>query len=166
MHGTIDAISIQAAQDALKDMKLQPEQIFEIKGKPHQEIAPQETHPAWTTEEEQKPLTPDPIFQKPKSARSYAPIVDTLRLYAGWLLAWYALIYGLGSFQHSRPLPFRIPYAEALMLSPLVLSFCFASFLFLLVSTAHKRMQGKLLSGITLYGISVGLFIVYRMNVA
>ncbi|TSC58746.1 MAG: hypothetical protein Greene041662_712, partial [Candidatus Peregrinibacteria bacterium Greene0416_62] len=96
----------------------------------------------------------------------YLPIAATLRLYAGWLLAYYALVYAVGWYAHSRPLPFEIPYVEALILSPLVLSFTFAAFLFLIGHSLYMSWGKGLWKGIFVSVIGVGVFVVYRMNVA
>ena len=90
---------------------------------------PREQVPAhdWTVEEE-------PSVSVSQESL-YFPIIDTLRLYAGWLLAWYAIIYGLGSYQASRTLPFEIPYLMGIYYSPLVLSFTLGAFLFLLFTS-------------------------------
>lgn len=161
LRGTIDAISIQAAQDALKGMNLQPEEIHEATLHDQNFISEEKSHlgnhPAW-----QVTSTADKYLE----TKSYYRIIETLRLYAGWLLAWYGLIYALGSYQHVRQLPFRIPYAQALFLSPLVLSFCFAAFLFLLLSTMHSIARKGKLIGFILYSLGIGVFVWYRMNVA
>ncbi len=101
-----------------------------------------------------------------RGARNYLPLHETLRLYAGWLLAWYAVVYALGSYQHMRPLPFRFPLAEALFLSPLVLSFTLAAFLYLLLGSVHRAIGGGKVKGLFLLLLGVGVFAWYRMNVA
>jgi hypothetical protein len=138
--GYIDAMSLQAARDQILAMGLDPIEIYE-------------TPPASV-----KP-------SKPAPNTAYLPMFETLRLYAGWLLAWYALVYIIGSYQFSKSLPFRIPYAESLFLSPLVLSFTFAAFLFLLLSSLYKHFGRNKIIGIFLTAIGVCIFLLYRMNV-
>ena len=187
VEGTIDAISIQAAYDALQQMQLEAKEL-------HEEPTPVEPSPLPQPEKPKEPVidweeakkqvvlqrleeeiegetkepsdtaNEAPLSELGSPARAYYPILDTLRLYAGWLLAWYCLVYALGMYQHTRNLPFRIPYVEGLLLSPLVLSFAFATFLFLLF-TGIQRGKGKL-SGIILAIVGVGVFVLYRMNTA
>lgn len=95
----------------------------------------------------------------------YFPLIDTLRLYAGWLLAWYCLVYALGNYQYARALPFRIPYVEGLFLSPLVLSFTLAAYLFLLFSSIWKILGKGFVRGGVLAILGIGAFVLYRMNV-
>ena len=99
------------------------------------------------------------------SKEAYFPFLETLRLYAGWLLAWYALVYALGSYQFLKELPFRIPYAESLFLSPLVFSFTFAAYLFLLCTTLYIALHRNTYIGFFLFILGVGSFVLYRMNI-
>jgi hypothetical protein len=85
-------------------------------------------------------------------------------LYAGWLLAWYALAYALGSYQWTRNLPFRIPLVEGLLLSPLVLSFTLATFLFLMFTEIHKASD-KRANKYALIIVGIIAFLFYRVNV-
>ncbi len=84
----------------------------------------------------------------PEASRKYYPLVDTLRLYAGWLLAWYLLFVALGYYAFEREMPFEIPIVEGFFFSPLIFRFITAIFLFLAFSSLHKLMRGKLLSGL------------------
>ena len=99
------------------------------------------------------------------SSVNYFPLYDTMRLYAGWLLAWYGVVFALGSYQSLKPLPFHVPYADSLFLSPLVLSFTFASYLFLLCSSIHKSLLHNKASAIVLAIAGLALFFAFRMNV-
>ncbi|MBM3227649.1 hypothetical protein FJZ27_02160 [Candidatus Peribacteria bacterium] len=107
-----------------------------------------------------------PSLDDPSTPRVYLPIAATLRLYAGWLLAYYAVVYALGWYVRSRPLPFAIPYVEALLLSPLVLSFTLAAFLFLILQSAHNTWGKGPLKGCFLGVCGLALFLLYRTNVA
>ena len=109
---------------------------------------------------------------KKKKTRSesdvlYYPIVDTLRLYAGWLLAWYLLVYAFGAYQYTRDVSYRLPYVEALLppFSPIVLQFSFGAFLFLLLSAFHRRVHGGTFFTIALSVIGIVLFMFYRLNI-
>lgn len=105
------------------------------------------------------------VDSQPKLQKAYFPLYETLRLYAGWLLAWYCLVYAIGSYQYMKEVPFHFPYAESLFLSPLVLSFTFGAYLFLLLSGIYKYYSKNKLLGLGLFVIGIALFILYRMNV-
>lgn len=143
--GTLDALSLQAAREELVSKGLDPIEIFQ---------APLTVHQQSTA-----PVT------KITSNTAYLPLLETLRLYAGWLLAWYALIYIVGAYQFTKELPFRIPYAESLFLSPLVLSFTFAAFIFLLLSSVYILLKRNKIVAFLLCIIGVATFLLYRMNV-
>lgn len=100
-----------------------------------------------------------------KQSKTYYPMLDTLRLYAGWLLAWYAIVYALGYYQSTRNLSFEVPYLMGIYTSPLVLSFTLASFLFLLMTSLHKRFGRGMFSGISITILGLVIFVLYRMNV-
>ncbi len=94
----------------------------------------------------------------------YAPLSDTLRLYAGWLLAWYALVYALGSYIMLKHLPFNVPFLDGLFLSPLVLDFAFGTFCFLTLSSVHRLLGRGTGIGIVLALVWLGLmtgFVLY-----
>jgi hypothetical protein len=145
--GSVEAMSLQAAREQVVAMGLDPIEIYE------------------TPADSAKTAQPTPKKAKPPRDTAYLPMFETLRLYAGWLLAWYALVYIIGAYQFSKALPFRIPYAESLFLSPLVLSFTFAAFLFLLLSSVYKHFGRKKIFGIILTFIGIAVFLLYRMNV-
>jgi hypothetical protein len=100
-------------------------------------------------------------------AVKYHPLHDTLRLYAGWLLAFYAVAYALGAYQHTRSLPFRIPYAEAQLpaFAPLVFSMTLGVFLFLLLGTLHRTLRGGKALGFLFALLGILAFTFYRMNI-
>lgn len=174
VSGSIEAFSLQAANDALKQMHLIPEEIHEstTSEKP---LTPEQaekllsfTPPLPVDDESSLPAPfagPEPSTAAPEAERTYFPLLDTLRLYAGWLLAWYCLVYALGHYQHSRPLPFSIPFVEGLFLSPLVLSFTLAAYLFLLLTGLWKATGKGIVKGLIVTGIGVVGFVLYRMNV-
>lgn len=176
-EGTIEAFSLQAAHDALKQMHLIAEEIHESLPS-EQPLTPEraETLLSFTVpaavgetpaEIPPKLVTESPQVPSPKSspAPSYFPLLDTLRLYAGWLLAWYCLVYALGSYQHVRPLPFRIPFVEGLFLSPLVFSFSLAAYLFLLLTGIWKGLGRGIIKGFLALVLGIAAFLLYRMNV-
>ena len=193
VRGTIDAVNTDAARQALKEMDLLPEELHEatlqekravqegvtdflqspltpnlvleggaeMKQAPLSPAPPPEEEKTREQAEGKKPLSPK------KSKKTYFPFTDTLRLYAGWLLAWYCAVYMLGGYQYTRNLPFRIPYVEALLppFSPIVLSFTLAAFLFLLCTSLQKALGGGKFTGATLGGLGIVAFALYRLNV-
>lgn len=102
---------------------------------------------------------------KPETGRRYAPFSETLRLYAGWLLAWYALVYALGFYSGARPLPFDIPYIRGMYYSPLVLSFTLGSFLFLLCGSVAAAISARRGTKVLLTMAGIAAFVLYRINV-
>lgn len=89
---------------------------------------------------------PSILKAEPKK-HAYHPLFSTLRLYAGWLLAWYALFVAVGYYARERALPWDIPFVGAFAGSGLVFSFVVAIFFFLLLSTLHRALQGKTMMG-------------------
>ncbi len=103
-----------------------------------------------------KAAEPSPINKT--TSRDYHPLSGTLRLYAGWLLAWYGLFVAVGYFSFERSLPWNIPFVQAFYLSPLIFSFIVAIFIFLTLSAIHKIMKGGLIAGIAFTLVGIGLF--------
>lgn len=79
-------------------------------------------------------------------ASRYAPLLDTIRLYAGWLLAWYAIVFLVGGQQKLGRLATDIEWLESLSQSPLVLRCAFGTFLFLLLSTIYTWKGGTMMA--------------------
>ncbi len=90
---------------------------------------------------------------------TYHPLTATLRLYAGWLLAWYGLFVAVGYYSVYRVLPWDIPFVQAFYLSPLIFSFIAAIFIFLMMSAIHKAVKGGLLAGISISILGIVLFV-------
>ncbi len=91
----------------------------------------------------------------PSEEATYLPLVETLRLFAGWLIAWYGLVYLLGGLQLKKSISADIPFIAALSTSSLVLRFCFGTFLFLLLTTIHAWMGKGIAKGIALSLIGI-----------
>ena len=175
--GELDAHSMQAAREALIAMGLEPVEIVETPRSGEKDDAPMpdplpiESSPPPL--DIQAPENPPPTITEEAPKREvpadtehvYFPLLETLRLYAGWLLAWYCLVYAIGSYQFMKELPFRLPYAESLFLSPLVLSFTFAAYLFLLLSGVYRNTGKKRIIAFFLFLIGIAVFVLYRMNV-
>lgn len=81
---------------------------------------------------------------------SYLPLIETLRLFAGWLIAWYGLVFLLGGLQIKHSISENIPFISALFSSDLVLRFSFATFIFLLLTSLHAWMGKGIAKGIVL----------------
>lgn len=111
-----------------------------------------------------KPDTDKPEIPEEREY-NYFPMIVTLRLYAGWLLAWYGLFVALGYYSFFRSLPFEIPFVEAFFLSPLIFTFVLAIFLFLFFSTLNRAWHGNRITGLILALAGVGLVIFVRTNI-
>ena len=186
MHGTIEAADEDAARAELQNQELSPDELFQISYDSSSSAPPPAPAEADITVESEKDKEieieePDTqaspydwenvekeatVKARTSEERIYYPIVDTLRLYAGWLLAWYFLVYALGLYQTTRELPFRIPYLQGIFDSPLVLSFTLASFLFLLMTSLNRLVDSnrKFLSGLVFTVLGLAAFVLYRMN--
>lgn len=138
-EGTIDAISLQNARDLLKAKGLFVEEMHEAT------MNDRHIKKTFTVVERTEPAKPT-LPTEP----TYYPLIDTLRLYAGWLIAWYGLIFAVGAYQHRGVLPFHSELIAGLASSPIVLSSAFGVFFFLMLSSIHKRISGGILKGIIL----------------
>ncbi len=97
--------------------------------------------------------------------KMYYPLVDTFRLYAGWLLAWYMVVLAVGSSQRLHAVPWKIALIEELFSTPLILSFTAATFLFLLFTDLHRLMGGGTVKAVGLSFIALILFLFFQANV-
>lgn len=122
---------------------------------------------AFTTPPAPKPTTETaPTRTAPKAeSSSYASLTTTIRLYAGWLLAWYGLFIAIGYYATVRELPWEIPFVRAFFVSPLIFSFIIAIFLFLLLSGVHRLLHGRLITGIVLTLVGIGSFVGLRLMI-
>jgi len=99
----------------------------------------------------------------PAEETAYLPLIETLRLFAGWLIAWYGLVYLLGGLQLKKSISTDIPFIAALSTSSLVLRFCFGTFLFLLLTSVHAWMGKGIAKGIVLVMTGVLLFVGFHL---
>lgn len=83
----------------------------------------------------------------------YYPLVDTLRLYAGWLLTLLLLVEAVGAYAKIRSLPFAFPLLEEWVDSPAIFMATVATFLFLMLSGLHRMLGGGFWSGL-IFGIA------------
>lgn len=162
-HGTIDAESMDAARDALASQSYLLQSITEEQPSAAIPLASLQISDAIPTKESVEPEAQVQVNED--QPEKYFPIAATLRLYAGWLLAYYALVYAVGWYSYSRPLPFEIPFVQALLLSPIVLSFTLAAYLFLIFQSLYKASGEGLFKGILMSVLGIGTFLLYRMNV-
>lgn len=110
---------------------------------------------------EQPVKSPVPNAERPSG---YHAITTTLRLYAGWLLAWYGLFVAVGYYATVRKLPWDIPFVQAFFVSPLIFSFTVAIFLFLMLSEIHRILKGRLILGCTFALLGAGCFFLIRSS--
>ncbi len=106
-----------------------------------------------TSKKETSVMSPKP------QGGAYHPLTATLRLYAGWLLAWYGLFVAVGYYSVYRALPWDIPFVQAFYMSPLIFSFIAAIFIFLMMSAIHKVVKGGLIAGISFSMLGIALFV-------
>lgn len=153
-RGTINAVSADTAREELRKRGLLVEDVREANN-PHG--APEQPKPLpWSgANNGSAPKLPD--------GPTYAPLHETLRIFAGWLLAWYGLIYALGFLESTKRLP-QLPFIHELFLSPLVLQFTFGTFLLLALSNVHRWIGKGILAGfflVLVYAAALTGFVVY-----
>ncbi len=153
-RGSIDAETVQQARERLHRRGLTVE---ELAG--DATIGFSET-PAWTVTGGSTKAVKE-ATEKPE----YIPLLQTLRLFAGWLMAWYGIIFLAGSYRADGRIPYDIPAIEGLAASPLVLRFAFGTFLFLALTDLHKKAGSKAIVGVLLAIVGVGLMWVFHLNV-
>jgi hypothetical protein len=152
-RGSVEAPNAEEARELLRKRGLMVEHVKEAVG-----FEPAKTHIDTDAAPPGKPAE-QPVPEE------YVPLSDTFRLYAGWLLAWYAVVYLIGSYQFTKRLPFEIPFLEGLFLSPLVLKFAFGTFLFLMLSTLHRALGRGIGKGVALTLVWFALMTLFSLNV-
>lgn len=180
-RGVVDAMSLQAARSALQETGLFVEEIHEALPSEQESVKP------WETQAVQEPMPlssveglgnrdsglvgntilPGEQSTAPSSQISvpqYYPFLDTLRLYAGWLLAWYVLVVALGAYQETKALPFQIPLVEGLWQSAIIIRAAFGVFLFLLFTSLHRFFGSRKWVGGGLGLAGAFLFYVFLVN--
>ena len=168
-RGTLDAPDRMTAERQLRDQGLVITALSEASEQDRAEVL-------FTNDQQRKatsvlrgwevtPTSPPPVPTIAADASpAYQPLLETVRLYAGWLLAWYGLVFALGAYQATKGLPFEMPLVYGLAQSPLVLSFAFATFLFLLLSTIAKALRAGVGLGIALALVwAIGVY-AFRVN--
>lgn len=154
--GTIEAETIDDAREKLRKRQLMAEEL-QREGSTAAAIGFSGAMP-WTNTDEEPAMASTMAEPEMAVSGDYIPLIDTLRLFAGWLLAWYGVVFGIGSYTVSGKLPFEIPFIEGLFYSTLILRFAFATFLFLLLTSIHHWMGRGTGKGIALGVIGIVLF--------
>lgn len=155
VQGSLDAANEDAAIAALREMELGVASLRQ-----------EQAAPSWKDmQQEQASLVQASQWHADKTAAGYVPLVETLRLYAGWLLAWYFLVLVIGSYQAAQRLPWKVPFVEGLFQSSSILNFSCAVFLFLLLSTVHAWMGKGTVKGIILIIVGFCLFVLFSANI-
>jgi hypothetical protein len=109
----------------------------------------------------QQPWVAEPVSVKKKA--SYAPLFETLRLYAGWVLFWASVLLVIMAYGETRHLPYRIPYIQDIAQIRSIVVVACSAFLFLLVSRIHRLFRGGAALGAAL-GILWILGLVFVMQ--
>ena len=94
----------------------------------------------------------------------YHPLLDTLRLYAGWLLACLFVVYALGSYQETRSLPYTFSILNEWVESPLILQVTFVTFVFLILSSVYRLLGKGVWKSVLLTIIGFALIVIFRAN--
>lgn len=158
-QGSIEALSVEKARAELHKRGLT---IEELDG---DDTAAFSEAPLWTSTDTAPVRSSKATAQTSIADMSYIPLTQTLRLFAGWLMAWYGIIYLAGRYRADGRLPWDIPAIQGLSESPLVLRFAFAVFLFLLLSDIQKWTGKGSLKAIMLGIVGAFVFIVFHLNV-
>lgn len=88
-----------------------------------------------------------------------------MRLYAGWLLAWYALVFALGAYGSQKTFPVSLELFVHLSSSPVIITVACATFLFLLCSSLQKLWNKDMISGTLLSGAWIILTLLFWQNI-
>ncbi len=158
--GEFHASDADAAREALRKQgmtvdELHPKDEPAFKAEPKKDNL---TAPKWIGKTDASPSVPD-------SVTGYAPLGDTFRLFAGWLLAWYAAVYLIGNYQRLFDLPWEFDIIDNLFASSILLRIAFGTYTFLLVTTLHRWLGGGLWKGILLLIFGVALFLGFHLNI-
>lgn len=167
-RGMIVAPSLEEAREDLRKRHLLVEDIQEVNVQKTAGISfsapptlPGES-PLWTTIDTEESAQPSSISN---ADHAYVPLIDTFRLFAGWLLAWYGLVYLLGSLEQLGRLPVDILFIQSLFLSPIILRLSFVTYLFLLLTSLHRVWGKGVLKGLALAIAGIVLYAFFHVNV-
>ena len=155
VSGTLEADTQDAAHNTLKDVGIDVVSL-EVQGAFPLEREGTEVREELEEKEVQK--------VQHREETDYYPLIDTIRLYAGWLLAWFGAVFALGFYQSTRPLSFRIPYVENLSQSPVLFQAALGLFLLLLFSGFYKATGRNIVAGLMLLCIGLAGFAYVLLN--
>jgi len=172
INGMVDAMSLQAGRNALQESGFFVEEIHEAtpmereSTKPWETVSVQEPVEGLGTEglSHSGPNDQVPVPSPQHLAPNYYPLLDTVRLYAGWLLAWYILVIALGAYKETKQLPFTIPLIEGLWQSVLIIRAAFGVFIFLMLTSLHRFFGNRAWVGGWLGLLGAFLFYVFFVN--
>jgi hypothetical protein len=153
-RGTLVAPSFDAAREELRKRNLMPEDLREVPAVVEKKAKPAPLPWSGANNGSAPALREEP---------EYAPLHETLRIFAGWLLAWYGVIYALGFLERTGKLP-ALPFVSELFESRLVLQFTFGTFLLLALSNVHRWFGKGILMGFLLviaYAALLAGFVAY-----
>lgn len=91
--------------------------------------------------------SPLPWEHGPAETR-YAPLLDTLRLYTGWVSAWGIGVLALSAYAHTRALPFSTDFLDVFGNLSSLIVITASAFLFLFWTSLHKVLGRNMLTGI------------------
>ncbi len=158
----LEATSIEEAREMLRKKHMTVEDLRIIP-----EGVPSDAFSAampWTNTDDDSAPAPQKTVKKKMTATLYVPLLETLRLFAGWLLTFCSAIYMLGALQLRGHLPWEIPLLQALLSSPLILHFACVTFLFLLCTNLHRWLGRGIGLGILLTVIGLSTFVLFHIN--
>ena len=94
----------------------------------------------------------------------FLPLLETMRLYAGWLLAWYFFVFAIGGYQLTHSLPFDLPFIDELVTSSVAITVSFGCLLLLLLSSIRKMLPKNLLLSIVFFLLWIGAVVFFGLN--
>lgn len=106
----------------------------------------------------------DPWAKSARAPKAYVRLTDTMRIYAGWLLAWYCIVVTLQSYARLRSITFLPDFLEEMFASQPLFLVSFACFLFLLGTSVHQFFKRSLVGGVIIAVLCVAVFVVYVQN--
>ncbi len=98
------------------------------------------------------------------SDTQYYPLLETLRLYAGWLLACLSAVYVAGSYQELRHLPFHLDILKEWIESGTILQVTVLTFIFLLLSSVHSAIGKGFWKGVALAVLGFLTVVIFKAN--
>ncbi len=146
-RGTIDASSKRAAfQIMKKDRRLQLNMLSPLGFTPNfhdEDLLRWQQEPQNIIPSREIPASDLAAKSTKRNSPLYHPLLDTLTLYSGWLLSWYALFIALGYYAHERQLPFSLPFVEGFYLSSMTWNTMLALLFFIGTSALWRSIHNN-----------------------